>query len=49
MPEVRRAAEQLASEGLIVMLQKGREVTPGCARGPIRLRLSANGPGGSSD
>lgn len=42
MPEVRRAAEQLANEGRIVILQQGREATPGCLRGPIRLRQGVN-------
>jgi hypothetical protein len=37
MPEVRRVAAALVSEGHLVATQGGRAVEPATARGPIRL------------
>jgi len=46
MPEVRRVAGTLVREGRIVATQKGAEVDPETARGPIRLGLPGrSGPG----
>ena len=40
MPEVRRVAHVLQSEGWVQATQKGAAVDPLTARGPIRLRLA---------
>ncbi len=39
MPEMRRVAARMQSEGQLVATQKGRVVIADQARGPIRLRL----------
>lgn len=39
MPEVRRVAAGLATEGRLAVTRKGRPVDPDAMRGPIRLRL----------
>ena len=39
MPEVRRVAAELASDGRLSVIQRGRAVDPRTARGPIRLGL----------
>lgn len=39
MEPARRAARRLAAAGTLVILQRGRQVDPTEARGPIRLRL----------
>ena len=38
MPLVREVAAEMAGEGIIEVCQKGISVSPGEARGPIRLR-----------
>jgi hypothetical protein len=39
MPLARAAADALARDGYIEILQKGTRVPPGEYRGPIRLRI----------
>lgn len=41
MPAVRRAADELARAGLLRATQKGADVSPLEARGPIRLSIAA--------
>jgi len=41
MPRVRDAAARLAKRGRIDVLQKGKKVSLGSVRGPIRLQLAA--------
>ena len=40
MPAVRVAAADLAQRGAVLVLQRGRPVDPGSARGPIRIGLA---------
>lgn len=37
MPAVRRVAARLVAEGRLRMLQKGRDIDPETARGPVRF------------
>ena len=39
MPEVRATAARMAAKGQLRVTQKGREIDPQSARGPIRLAL----------
>ncbi len=43
MERCRAAARRLVAGGQLEITQKGRVVDPSTARGPIRLKLSANG------
>jgi len=45
MERTRRAARRLVAAGAVEITQRGRVVDPSTARGPIRLRRSASGPG----
>lgn len=42
LPDIRRVAAALQIEGAIVVTQKGREVSMGEVRGPVRLRQPAS-------
>lgn len=48
MESVRAAAARLAAQGRVAVLQRGRAVDPGAARGPIRLRASGAGSGAAA-
>ena len=45
MEPIRQAARRLVADGALEMLQRGRQVDPSTARGPIRLRRSRQGSG----
>ena len=45
LAEVRNAALELVREGRLAVFQKGNEVDPANARGPIRLGLRRGSPG----
>jgi hypothetical protein len=40
MPDIRRVAAQMQSEGVLQATQAGHPVQPNTAKGPIRLRLA---------
>ncbi len=43
MPAARKAARRLVAQGRVEILQQGRPVDASTARGPIRIRLRAEG------